>query len=64
MWKGSYKRLHGGCRRCTQKSDNFTLTALRNSVHDFFCRNELPTVRKIAAESANVNAGDLSILQS
>ncbi|KAH8032833.1 hypothetical protein HPB51_003047 [Rhipicephalus microplus] len=38
-----------GRRRCT-KFDSFTLCALRSCVHDFFRRNEIPTVEKTTAE--------------
>ncbi|KAH7967763.1 hypothetical protein HPB52_002235 [Rhipicephalus sanguineus] len=37
-------------RRRSAKFDSFTLCALRSSVHDFFRRNEIPTVEKITAE--------------
>ncbi|KAH7986134.1 hypothetical protein HPB52_025187 [Rhipicephalus sanguineus] len=36
--------------RRSAKFDSFTLCALRSSVHDFFLRNEIPTVEEITAE--------------
>lgn len=38
-----------GIRRRIAVYDSFTLTAVRGIVHSFFRRNEIPTVRKIAA---------------
>lgn len=37
-------------RRRSAKFDSFTLCALRSCVHDFFRRNEIPTVEKITTE--------------
>ncbi|XP_077485908.1 uncharacterized protein LOC144096974 [Amblyomma americanum] len=37
-------------RRRSAKFDSFTLYALRSCVHDFFHRNEIPTVEKITTE--------------
>ncbi|KAH7932499.1 hypothetical protein HPB52_025124 [Rhipicephalus sanguineus] len=41
-------------RRCSTKFDSFTLCALRSCVHDFFRRNEIPTVEKITTEFQSV----------
>ncbi|KAH7981600.1 hypothetical protein HPB52_000110 [Rhipicephalus sanguineus] len=40
-------------RRRSTKYDSFTLCALRSCVHDFFRRNEIPTVEKITNEFSN-----------
>lgn len=49
-----------GKRRRTEVYDDFTKCALRSCVHRFFRRNEIPTVKKIAADF-NAN-GDVTPL--
>ncbi|KAH7961335.1 hypothetical protein HPB52_007940 [Rhipicephalus sanguineus] len=47
----SRKRPHNAEKgRRSAKFDSFTLCALRSCVHDFFRRNEMPTVEKITGE--------------
>ncbi|KAH7934877.1 hypothetical protein HPB52_001701 [Rhipicephalus sanguineus] len=49
----SRKRPRNAKRRRSTKYDSFTLCALRSCVHDFFRRNEIPTVEKITNEFSN-----------
>ncbi|KAH9375824.1 hypothetical protein HPB48_009900 [Haemaphysalis longicornis] len=57
------KRPRNSEKLCSALYDTFTLNALRSGVHNFFRRNEIPTVAKITKEFSE-RSGDPSLSSS